>query len=317
MDTATRACVNFLLGQQASDGSWRDWDLPPGRSGPWTTAYVGWQLVLAFPEAGSATQAAVRWLVDQQDDRGGWGYNSLVGSDADSTAHAMLFMCAAGLTPDDQNYERLLGFQQPDGGFATYEADEGLGSWGSSHPDVSAVAARTLLSLRPHAATELERVIDYVARQLEVTGLWNSFWWCSPLYATQACLALAAATDVPVDLGRTHRVLSSLTPGNAFECALLLDCLNDLGDVPGRRADELIQKLSAYQLADGSWPSTPILRIPDRDCTAPWERLTAAPVYTDPGRLFTSATVLRALSRAAQASGSSARGRFSSRCIVA
>lgn len=229
----------------------------------------------------------------------------------------MLFVCAAGATPDDQNYERLLGFQQPDGGFATYEADEGLGSWGSSHPDVSAVAARALLSPRPPAGAALERVIAYVARQLEVTGLWNSFWWCSPLYATQACLALAAATYVPVDPSRTRRVLSSLTPDNSFECALLLDCLNDLGDVPGRRADELIQRLSADQLADGSWPSTPILRIPDRDCTAPWERPTSAPVYADPGRLFTSATVLRALSRAAHANGSSARGRPSSHCAVA
>lgn len=214
----------------------------------------------------------------------------------------MLFMCAAGRTPDARNFERLLAFQQPDGGFATYEADEGLGSWGSSHPDVSAVAARTLLRLHTYAGAELERAVDYVARKLERTGLWNSFWWCSPLYATQTCLALAAATHVPVDLTQTRRAITSLTAGNAFERALLLDCLHDLGDVPSKRADELIRRLAADQRPDGSWSSPPILRIPARDCTSPWERPTAATAYRDPGRLFTSATVLRALSRAARTS---------------
>ena len=41
---ACRSGVQFLLSQQHSDGRWIDWQLPPGPSDQWTTAYIGTRL---------------------------------------------------------------------------------------------------------------------------------------------------------------------------------------------------------------------------------------------------------------------------------
>ena len=36
--------VDYVLSRQHADGSWVDWELPPGQSSTWTTAYVGGKL---------------------------------------------------------------------------------------------------------------------------------------------------------------------------------------------------------------------------------------------------------------------------------
>ena len=64
-----------------------------------------------------------------------------------------------------------------------------------------------------------------------------------------------------------------------------------------RGAHELLETLVCEQLTDGSWSSAPGLRIPDRTCVAPRAEPYADMLYADPDRLFTSATVLDALSR--------------------
>jgi hypothetical protein len=294
------ACAEFILRHQSGEGSWTDWALPPGPSDYWTTAYIGARLSgLPRPfrsRTGPAVRAAAHWLARQEGDGGGWGYNDKVGCDADSTANAILFLAREGFTVKARSYERLLGFQRPDGGFSTYPWDEGLGSWGGSHPDVSAVAAQALLPLLGSDSDVLRRATGYVVKQRDPAGIWNSFWWPSPLYATEASLSLLRATRTQVDLGQVCRTLLGMTPANAFESALLIGCLLHAADGPrSDRAEELADRLVAEQLPDGSWASTPILRVTDRDCTQPWECPDPGPVYADPRRLFTSATVLRSL----------------------
>ena len=58
---------------------------------------------------------------------------------------------------------------------------------------------------------------------------------------------------------------------------------------------------------DGSWPAAPMLRITDRTCDAPWRQPECGPVYADDRRLFTSATVLRALNAVANTRSGQAR----------
>jgi hypothetical protein len=254
----------------------------------WTTAYVGCQL------GGLALQSrAADWLAVHELPGGGWGYDENVGCDADSSAYAIVLLARTGRVVHDRSCLRLEGAQQPDGGFSTYGAADGLGSWGVSHPDVTAVAAHALLLARGRGHPAVSRAMDYVIRGRNDEGLWNSFWWASPLYATRASLVFLAETDAHVDLAPTLETLLQVEATSPFERALLLDCLLLVNGA----ADQLVDALLCEQLADGSWPSVPSLRIPARTCVAPWDEPDGA-LYADDDRLFTSATVLGALSRA-------------------
>lgn len=293
IEDRVRAGVGFLLDGRSS-GCWTDWDLPPGRSTTWNTAYVGLKIA-GLPArfgapASPALRSAARWLRRRELPGRGWGYSDRTARDADSTAHAILFLSRVAAPIPDGTYLSLLRYQQPDGGFSTYGADEGLGSWGNAHVDVSAAAA---LAVRP-VADAFERTVGYVLGRRRPDGLWNSFWWSSPLYATRASLALLQAAGATVDLAPTRTTLRRARPGNAFERALRLEALDLCGEGPAL-TDALAADLAAEQLADGSWPSAPVLRVTRRTCTEPWRDPDAGELYADPDRLFTSATVVAAL----------------------
>src|ERR1700753_3596896 len=96
IDDVIDAGLEYILSLQALDGSWTEWKLPPGESSLWTTAFVGYKLrhltsALA-KKAPSARQRAAEWLIHAELDGGGWGYNDIVGADADSTAYGILFL---------------------------------------------------------------------------------------------------------------------------------------------------------------------------------------------------------------------------------
>ena len=298
------AGLEFLLGRQSEPGCWSDWDLPPGLSDGWTTAYVGCQLAelpCSFrSRSQQARRAAARWLVQNQSEGGGWAYNASVGADADSTAHALQFLSSDAVAGPVASCDPLIAYQQLDGGFSTYPPDAGLGSWGTSHADVTAVAGRALLSIQGSGSAALKRARDYLLRARRTDGTWDSFWWASPLYATSAALALLNATEPHLDLARTHGTLVSMAVDNAFERALLIEALTQTAAYGGcHRLASLVEQLVSEQLPDGSWASAPILRLTNRLCSNPAASTALGPVFADPGRIFTSATGLRALSHVA------------------
>src|SRR5579862_3356209 len=105
-------CLDYILSLQSDDGSWTDWKLPPGTSAIWTTAYVGYKLQLLPGDlrlkAAWSRHASTRFLAENQFEDGGWGYNEAVGSDADSTALAILFLASEGQAVTELAYDRLL-----------------------------------------------------------------------------------------------------------------------------------------------------------------------------------------------------------------
>jgi hypothetical protein len=115
------------------------------------------------------------------------------------------------------------------------------------------------------------------------------------------------AVNPTMRLAKTRETLERMTPPNAFERALLLESLLLTGGGADGEAETLLERLAAEQLSDGSWPSAPILRLANRTCWEPWTQQNAGRLYADPRRLFTSATVLRAMCR--WLTTSSARGR--------
>lgn len=295
--------LDYILARQSGDGSWTDWELPPGASSIWTTAYVGYKLT-ALPrglrsKAQGRIALAARWLRDRQFPGGGWGYNQIAGPDADSTSFAILLLSSALGQAPERAYEHLLRYQQPDGGFATFLPTFEPNSWNVSHPDITPVALNALLT-RPGCYTHpIRRGVAQVLREQSPDGVWNSFWWDSFLYGTNASLSILrkSARGNPL---RTN--ISGIEPRNVFETALLLSVsLNVQPSVTCDEVERWIRRLCAEQQMDGGWLSEPILRVTRRDCFDPWNAVDAGPLFADPNRLYTTVTVVRSLSFAHEA----------------
>jgi hypothetical protein len=298
IEAALRRGLAYLLARQAPDGSWTDWALPPGASPDWTTAYVGYRLASLREPLRADLQAplalAARWLLPRRAASGGWGYSPAVEEDADSTAFAILFLASVGTPAPADALAALRRYQRDDGGFSTFLPDGLAGSWGISHPEITPVA---LLALRtaPGAlpAADEARALAAIRRARRPDGLWDAFWWAGPLFACEANLACLAAFGRPED---PPEPLRRLSPRDTLQAALLL-ALSAERATPARLA-ELTRPLLAAQMGDGAWQAAPALRIPPRHCDRPWETPGASPLYADPERLFTTATVLAALGKA-------------------
>jgi len=272
----------FLAAQQDETGFWEeDWRLPVGSSRMWTTAYVGWRL--ATSGGGSSDPEMLRraadWLEANELPQGGWGYTALAGTDADSTALGVLFLTELGRRAPEGALQRLLSFARKDGGFGTYGAEQSFGSWTASQVEVTATAALALRKARGEGET-VHRAERFLYERRGIDGLWDSYWWTAPFYATEVSARLLG------DGARqaAAHALRGLPPANAFEQALrslvMRETAGDLGE---------------GQLPDGSWPSAPVLRLTRRDVFEPRQSANPGPCFADQRRLFTTATVLAAL----------------------
>ncbi len=301
LERALGSSVDYILSRQHADGSWIDWELPPGQSSTWTTAYVGGKLTsLESPyrdRASSATAIASQWLTGRMFPDCGWGYNEQVDSDADSTALAILFLASEGRTVADSSYSCLERFQCEDGGFATFRGRPDLGTWAISHPDVTPSA---LLALKTKYAATTQAInlgLQFVLNQRTSAGIWKSFWWTTFLYSTERSLSLFEAVRLELDLQVTRKTLLHTRPQNPFESALLLSSLLWLPDIAkDQDVWPLVDRLVADQALDGSWSSPPMLRVTRRDCREPWKPGDPDPLFRDQNRLFTTATVMNAFS---------------------
>ena len=293
--------LDFILGRQAAEGCWIDWALPPGPSLEWTTGYVGFRLsAMRGPFADQLqmpVQNAAEWLSSRQFADGGWGYNRHVQSDADSTSLAVLLLSAAKQAVPPSAYAHLLQFQRKNGGFSTFLPDFGTGSWASSHPEITPIA---LLALSTSDTKPDDRVVraglDCMWHDRRANGFWPSFWWSSPLVATEINFVLLSSVECSAEVPAT---LQTSALRDNLEASLQLSVL-----LHGRPATsmELIRRLTLQlvyaQQNDGSWLSAPSLRITQRDCDEPWDLADPGALFADPQRLHTTATVINALSNA-------------------
>ncbi|MBK9036078.1 MAG: hypothetical protein IPL61_33345 [Myxococcales bacterium] len=294
--------IDFLLAHQSSCGQWLDFALPVGPSDAWVTAYVGLalaELPAAYrsPAVAAAIARAADWCEQAMGADHGWGYHAFTSSDADSTAHAIRFLRAAGRAVPAACVARLMAFQRVDGGFATYRRDDPDDTWGHSHADVTPAALRALAA-EPTARAAVVAGVAYAAAQQRADGTWPSYWWHSHAYATRHNVAALTQLGHPLDATAIAAAwaVDAATP---FDLGLGLACRAELG----ARFDDALagarRALVATQDDDGGWPAAPILRLTDPRCAAPWAQPDAGTLYADPRRLFTTATVLTGLAAGA------------------
>jgi squalene cyclase len=292
--------VDFVCGQQEPDGCWRDWRLPPGESRMWTTAYVGYRLTslcgTRHDTLAPALSRAAAWLQSATLPGGGWGYSAVAGPDADSTALAITFLRSVDKELPAGAVATLLRHQQDDGGFATFTPEWSHGAWIVSHPDVTATALVALARLECAGTAEsLDRGLRYLWRHRATDELWKSYWWTSPLYATEAVSACLAALDQPLRAAELGETLSAWRDGSVFDAALRLLMLERIGAAGSEATRECALTLEQTQLADGGWPSAAELRLTDRQVYEPWLVANSGPVFRDERRLFTTVTAMSAL----------------------
>jgi hypothetical protein len=298
MSDAVARGLAFLASQQDAAGFWTDWELPVGSSRMWTTAYVGWRLASCGRAAGGALECAADWLEANELEGGGWGYTQSTGADADSTALGILFLQAIGRLAPASAVRRLLCFNRDDGGFGTFGFEQSFGAWTASQVEVTATAALALRTAGV-APDAVERAATFVRRRRRTDGLWDSYWWTSPCYASEVAVRLLGERERQ----EASETLRGIPPLNCFEAALqsLVLC-NEVVD------------LARAQAADGSWPTAPILRLTRRDVSFPQMSEDSGPCFADPRRVFTTATVVHALGRYGRAA---TRGQLDTHALAA
>jgi squalene cyclase len=293
--------LRYVVSCQSEYGAWLEWSLPPGESDAWATAYIGYKLRMVphhlKNKVKDSLSRASDWILKKEYADGGWGYNDLVGSDADSTAYTIMFLDSTGRRPPEEAYDLLNKFRSNDGGFSTYVSRIFNSSWEVSHPDVTPIVLTALLTRYGPVNPTIVRGIEYVLEQQNSEGTWNSFWWNTCLYSTEANLALLDKVSATFDKDRTKNNLHKIRPKNPFEAALLISSLL-LTDTNYRETNkilDLVNYLLQNQQLDGCWKSEYLLRVTDRNCYDPWTSEDAGILYSENKMLFTTLTVLEAL----------------------
>jgi squalene cyclase len=338
LSSAIQRGCNYIEVMQWPGGFWIDFELFVGMSSQWVTAYVAHCLAEAKP-ASPAISLAREWLLKTELTEGGWGFNRDIPPDADSTANVLFLFSRyeRERISADVLYKishTLLAYQSSsDGGFATYLPRphrpgktptpfiySGSG-WCISHLSVTALAAlalSTVMDVRPAedgGSLDLKRIqvaAEFVRKSQNPAGYWEDHWWYDLVYGTywaSRFLLHMGDDETPrraLDWVVGARIGAAWGNGlggspSAFHTALALATLMLRRTNPEVR--EIIENgvnwLLENQLADGSWPSVPILLTPIPEILDPRKSVDASchQAVSDQNRQFTTATVLLALSQ--------------------
>ena len=328
---AIERATGFLL-RCRNEGWW--WDFPEvmGGSGEWTTAYVAAALA-TVPTSIAQSEALAAWrkLEQQRGPTEGWGFNPTLPNDADGTLWGLRLAEAAGESQSPRALAARLVLDAhilDEGAVASYvpevaarlrEVLGGVETRGLCAPHVCVTAAAAGL------AGFRERLEVFLIHAQNEDGHWRGYWWFDDEYAT-ALAVEALATPSELDVRRQVRGASRwalrrigvdgavvspyLGAASAFATALAVRILTaaahtETGPAPSPAALRAVGWLVAHQLDDGSWPPSALMRVPRIDSLDPDERpADTFFVGLDEARIFTTATVVTALTAAVPGGGS-------------
>jgi hypothetical protein len=282
--------AQYLVDRQQPDGYWRDYCLPPGASTDWVTAYVGYALSGSACGHGEPIALGLSAL-DSSCRVSGWGYNTRVATDADSSAWATRWYARIGMPMPIDAVECLSSYLGDEGGARTFASTPRYGRWIQEHADVTAALGLALIESGADTAL-IARLRQWTLSHRNRDGLWTSFWWSFDGYAAALMLEfLAASGGIPRDvLDATQRYLRARSePATAMEAASLLLLALRIG-VPHERRLKL---LLMQQRSDGSWPPSRCLKVPDQQLASDSE-----PLFEDGDGLMSTASSLSALQAA-------------------
>jgi len=289
----------------------------------WVSGYVG--TVLADLDDASCRQAArTAWdrLLQRRGAADGWGHNENLPVDADSTQWGARLAAAVGAPGDERALAArrvLRGHLLANGGVATYarSAEAALQELMRSTQIEGMFGAHTCVTAATaHRAALGQRAIPYLIEAQESDGRWRGYWWSDDEYTTWLAADALLHSEEPgaqdcVDqarqwaadrFDRNHVVWSrGLAAPSPFATALCVTIVAAASPTDVLAAEPLcgaVQWLLETQKTDGSWQASALMRMPPGSVTDGDERPEATAVSADDHRLFTTATVLRALAMA-------------------
>jgi len=285
INTALKEGIRFLAEAQDSDGFWRErFNLRHGESTYWATAYIG---RLIKPIAQKLVEQSVERILDSQNDDGGWSYNAISTSDADSTINALLFVGNINQRVVQRGLNFLLKHQHKNGGISTYTQENikrmgysGNG-WSSPHVCVTALGTQIL------SGEELVRAKNFLLSTQKEDGSFPAYWWASDLYPTLEVIKGLSKRSEEI-----KKYFRQYMPSSSFELALKIQ-----GSLlTAQKVNNDITTLLELQLVNGNWPSSPILRIP-RPNLMPDKDLRTSEIVSDEKSLFSTVNAVIALQK--------------------
>lgn len=275
--------IEFLLSRRSRDGWWLDFETLAGESDEWVTAYTGYCLAQVHGGESAAALALDRLLTRRR--AAGWGYNSRVPADCDTTAWVCRLIELLGWTVLE-DYVQAIDFLQtairPNGGVPTYPAEVEIRQftrvlseisfegWTMAHPCVTANVA----SLR--GLDQRDRLLSYLKSVRDPQNAWAGYWWTERAYPT-----MLAAEAIGIDEQSRHWAIHS-EENSSFALA----CRARLGA-------DVLDRLVELQQEDGGWPASAELRIPPPFVTD--IARSKARTSLDHNRIYTTATAVLAL----------------------
>jgi hypothetical protein len=332
IDNAIYNGLDFIRSRQCADGLWRDFETLAGASSDWVSGFVA-HAISSITSLNEITLPTIKNLMLRQRPNGGWSYNRTVPTDCDSTAWVLLALSTAptwkpsaikrGIRYIELHQNKIFG------GFATYSlqdeihkfiqaSEKDVNGWFNVHVCVTSVAIQSLLIHRVPIKSEIiQSASQYLIRQKNNVGLWDSYWWKGYAYSTYHVLRALSMCRVlrEQEMKKTIQFLLSNQQGDGgwndsfgkgsevFGTAfIILSLLLYPNSETLSASKKGIYWLINQQNRDGSWPTAPILkiqkpRVMNPDTIKKWRinQLGTGVIIEDKGRVFTSSAALWAL----------------------
>jgi hypothetical protein len=297
----------FLIQKQEKNGSFVDFELPPGASDGWITAFIAVAIdeaakIISVPGCNNALDRAAKFLLNNMRATG-WGYNSKTATDADSTSFAVRAIGRAGINLPEQPEVLLRHYIDECGHGHTFLDPDRMGSWAGRHADITPSIGLALIEVNASLSLR-NKVIDASLTSRDESGIWKGFWWLQPYYATWLNLKwLRTSCALTPDIAYSAKQGSlSLNADLSVmdEAALLGILLEESSATDEAVLVETVYHLMKMQFPNGNWPSSLCLILPQS-----WEVNNKKEArkdnhnqtcYADTRTLFTTAVVVQMLS---------------------
>ena len=324
VNTIIKNAVSYLEKNIGSDQLWSDFMTTAGTSKYWVSYYAAYQLAEAGIELPILNDLLRRIINNEL--KG--SYNKTIPEDGDT----LNFICGFAMLKNQKT--NLIGnwveHNSNTGGWVTYLHEKSLRSrlklndditlngWLTPKVCVSAVAC-TMLRHSNELTNQRMATEQFLLKHQNTDGSWDAYWWTSPIYSTSWALnALSNDHNYEEVCEKAYEWIANrqnsdgswsdsfTNEGSAFYTALAVKGLSfsrsENFEPPINKG---VKWLMQNQTTDGSWKVNPVLAIPATDVESnnevkKWRKSSFGVnvVVEDHNRVFTTATVVNALSQA-------------------
>jgi len=317
----------FLVNYQNEDGSWFDYNTNAGMSNVWSTAFI-LNNILDIKIDKKVISKAISFFKNNKQ-QSLWGYNTSMLPDNDSSSFVLMVLYHQNVDISKE-LEIYLSQQSNKGGFSTYidrkklsnylqTPQKKLDGWLQEHICVSAVSYYLMERLNLEGNPSKDKLHDFLFKNQRKDGLWISYWWTSPIYATSFIIQayFINNTEINESISRAISGLLSLQQSDgsfidnhntksSFYTALVIIALCSNKTVSNEYQTKIklaIDWLLSQQTKDGSFISTYSLQLPNTSVLNPknikkWTKGNSQAtniITNDFMRLFTTSTCAKAL----------------------